>query len=176
MIRIQPDSASEFSVSDLAKRRQARRESKVEWSDRMLSTSSSTDLGMPTGNAASSGPSNNSKLKDEFFSLLMDDSNTVEKPEIGESFNFGGTKNKNFSLNKQQEKKSSFEVSEYEISTQDFGSAKVEVQVASNQVLLVVHVEQFMPEQHTQILERLVASRLGYQFGKNFEVQIKCKT
>lgn len=174
-MRMQMDSASDFSVSDLTKRKQIRRESKVEWSDRMLGSSQSQHLESSIGASGNSRSSNMSQLKDEFFSLLINDSDSSHDSDLLKESNFGGTKNKFSLLNKQEEKKKSLEVSEYVISTQDFGEAKVEVQVASNQILLVVHVEQFMPAQHTQILQRLVASRLGCQFGKNFEVQIKCK-
>lgn len=176
MIRTQTDSTSDYSVADLTKKRQTRRESKVDWSDRMLGSSSPSNCSLPSVNTANKNHLEASKMKDEFFSLLMDDSKEVDQSEIAADSNFVGTKNKNFSLNKQEEKKSKLEVIEYEVSTKDFGSAKVEVQVVSNQVFLVVHVDQFVPEQHTQILQRLVASRLAHQFGKNFEVQIKCKT
>mgnify|MGYP006144635461 CR=1 FL=1 len=175
-MRTQMDSASDFSVSDLTKRKQIRRESKVEWSDRMLGSSQSQKLESSLAVSGNSGASNASALKDQFFSLLIDDSDSSHDPGLLKESNFGGTKNKFSLLNKQEEKKKSLEVSEYPISTQDFGEAKVEVQTTSNQILLVVHVEQFIPAQHTQILQRLVASRLGCQFGKNFEVQIKCKS
>lgn len=171
----QMDSASDYSVSDLTKRKQIRRESKVEWSDRMLASAQSQGFQSPARGSGNSEQSNAMKLKDEFFSLLIDDSSSEQDSKLLEEVNSGGTNDQNFQLNKQEVKKKIFEVSEYEISTQDFGKAKVEVQVVSNQILLVVHVEQFMPAQHTQILQRLVASRLGCQFGKNFEVQIKCK-
>jgi len=64
---------------------------------------------------------------------------------------------------------------QFYIKSDDFGSAKVEVKLSSNVVLLHVVVEQPLPVQHISILQKLVASRLGQQFGKNFEVQITCK-
>lgn len=174
MIRTQADSTGDFSASDSSKRKQIRRESKVEWSDRLLNTSSS-GLSMSQGNGGATGRSGDSKLKEDFFSLLMEDSSAIEDFEVADVSKFLGTTGQKFSLNKQEEKKKNVEFGEYEVSTKDFGSAKVEVQVVSDRVLLVMHIEKFMPNQHTQILQRLVASRLSHQFGKIFEVEIKCK-
>ena len=71
-MRTQMDSAGDYSVSDLTKRKQSRRESKVEWSDRMLGSSQSQQLESSMAVSGNSGASNVSALKDQFFSLLID--------------------------------------------------------------------------------------------------------
>lgn len=169
MIKVFSETPSASASTDPNRNRQTRREQGIEWSERMLKPEFSKN-GISKAGTGQKSMVEKHDLENTFFSMLLDEQ------AVSQSTDFEGTLNSNSSLNKQEGNKKNVELEEqFYIKSDDFGSAKVEVKLSSNVVLLHVVVEQPLPVQHISILQKLVASRLGQQFGKNFEVQITCK-
>ncbi len=175
MSRIQNDSPADSALSDFAKRKQLRREQGIEWSERMMKANlPASKPAHPKQHGISPGPQ--ADLPSEFLSLLIAEPESRATERVGGNSSTDGTKANQYLLKEQVGKKTNVQSSQFTVTTQDFGVAEVDVAEKSGLICLVVTVDHFVDLNQSKILEHLVAARLGRQFGKNFEVQIVCKS